>query len=247
MSKKLTIITVVFNDKTHIESTIKNVLAQTFKDYEYIIIDGGSTDGTLDIIKKYDKKTTWISEPDSGLYDAMNKGIKLAAGEWLNFLNSGDTFYSNQILENIIKTKNIKKYDLIYGDSIIIKKNKKLYSKAIDINSNTIKRKMGLCHQSVFVRKSIAPFYNLKYKLKAEYNWIIDIVFKIDATRIKHITIPIVFYSVGGIGEKQLLLNLKEKILLIQKKFGFKQTIKNCPDYLTILLRHIKYNIIGKR
>ena len=100
---KVSVITISYNAVSVIEDTIQSVLNQSYKDIEYIIIDGGSTDGTVDIIKKYqDKINYWVSEPDNGIYDAMNKGIDKATGEWINFMNAGDYFHSNLTLENFI-------------------------------------------------------------------------------------------------------------------------------------------------
>ena len=95
----ITVVTVVYNDVKHIEDTILSVVNQTYPNIEYIIIDGGSTDGTVDIIKKYaDHIAYWVSEPDKGIYDAMNKGLKKATGEWVNFMNSGDCFAQSKTL-----------------------------------------------------------------------------------------------------------------------------------------------------
>lgn len=99
---RYSIITINYNNKEGLESTIQSVLGQTCPDYEYIVIDGGSTDGSVDVIKKYaDRIDYWVSESDGGRYPAMNKGIKQAKGEYLNFMNSGDTFYSSTVLEDI--------------------------------------------------------------------------------------------------------------------------------------------------
>ena len=99
---KISIVTVVFNDKKGLEKTIKNVSSQTYNNIEYIIIDGGSTDGTVDVIKKYESKIShWISEPDESHFDATNKGVDLATGQWINIMNAGDVFYSNDIVKEV--------------------------------------------------------------------------------------------------------------------------------------------------
>lgn len=99
---KYSIITVNFNNKEGLRKTIESVIHQTFRDFEYIIIDGGSTDGSVDVLKEYDSQIDfWISEPDGGIYQGMNKGIKKATGEYLNFMNSGDCFYSELVLQHI--------------------------------------------------------------------------------------------------------------------------------------------------
>ena len=98
----VSIVTVVFNGEKYLEQTIQSVINQTYDNVEYIIIDGGSTDGTVDIIKNYeDRIDYWISEKDKGIYDAMNKGINLASGEWINFMNAGDIFYDEKVLNTI--------------------------------------------------------------------------------------------------------------------------------------------------
>ncbi len=102
----VTIVTVSYNVVSTIERTILSVVNQTYSNIEYIIIDGGSTDGTVDIIKKYmDKIAYWVSEPDKGIYDAMNKGILMAKGQWINFMNSGDYLYSNDVISQFFLGK----------------------------------------------------------------------------------------------------------------------------------------------
>ena len=115
---KVSVITVCYNAIRGIEKTIQSVISQSHDDIEYIVIDGGSTDGTIDVIQKYrDKIAYFVSEPDGGIYDAMNKGIKAATGEWINFLNAGDVFASKDaiMISMSIDTDGI---DVIYGDSI---------------------------------------------------------------------------------------------------------------------------------
>ena len=111
---KYSIITINFNNKEGLRKTIESVINQTFRDYEYIVIDGGSTDGSIEVLKEYDKSIDyWVSEPDSGVYQAMNKGIVKATGDYLNFMNSGDCFYDKKVLETI-ESKNMST-DIIVG------------------------------------------------------------------------------------------------------------------------------------
>lgn len=99
---KYSIITVNYNNKEGLRKTIESVIRQSYRDYEYIVIDGGSTDGSLDVLKEYDKDIDyWTSEPDGGIYQGMNKGIRKATGDYLNFMNSGDAFYDSQVLQRI--------------------------------------------------------------------------------------------------------------------------------------------------
>jgi glycosyltransferase involved in cell wall biosynthesis len=174
----LSVITIVYNNKQLIESTILSVLNQEYKNIEYIIVDGGSTDGTVKIIKKYkDDIAVLISEPDGGIYDAMNKGIKLATGEWVNFMNAGDAFYSNKtcnIVANEIKTTAT---DIIYGDFIAINhlNNTELLIKAKPLSA--IYKGMIFCHQSVFIKRKLISNYpfDTKYIIAADYNQILSL------------------------------------------------------------------------
>lgn len=186
----ITIITVVYNGENFLEETIKSVINQNYGNLEYIVIDGNSTDGTLDIIKKYENKIDfWLSESDKGIYDAMNKGVEHSNGDWLNFMNVGDTFYSNKVLSKIFGNGEIP-YDVIYGNSFC--------------NGNEIKPKsllkipirMPFCHQASFVRKSCFDMYkfDLSYKLIADgvffyrikksrkFNYINEVICKYDGS-----------------------------------------------------------------
>ena len=125
----ISIITVVFNGEKYLEETIQSVINQTYSNVEYIIIDGGSSDGTLDIIKKYEERIDyWVSEKDRGIYDAMNKGIDVASGKWLNFMNGGDEFYDNKVIENIFKNCSYEDEYVIHGKVALIYKNDFYYS-----------------------------------------------------------------------------------------------------------------------
>jgi len=155
----VTIITVVYNAASLLEKTIQSVLEQTYPNIEYIVIDGNSTDGTINIIKKYeDRINFWLSEKDEGIYDAMNKGIELAKGDWINFMNAGDKFYTNTVIKDVFSSVDFDKGDIIYGDYRYI------YSPefSIIVNPKPIKKLwkyMSLCHQTVFMRTSILKQY----------------------------------------------------------------------------------------
>lgn len=116
----VSVVTVVFNGAEHLETTIKSVINQSCDNIEYIIIDGGSTDGTIDIIKKYDHALDyWVSEIDGGIYDAMNKGIALSCGEWINFMNAGDIFSDAAIVQHVFsEIEDYAEYDCIYSDAL---------------------------------------------------------------------------------------------------------------------------------
>ena len=122
IKNKISVITVVYNDVDHIRQTMDSYFSQTWENKEYIVIDGGSTDGTADIVREYGHRITyWVSEPDGGIYDAMNKGIRHASGDWVIVLNSGDTFAYDHSLADVMTTVKLDEVDVIYGNSFAVK------------------------------------------------------------------------------------------------------------------------------
>ncbi|MEO6682252.1 MAG: glycosyltransferase family 2 protein [Ginsengibacter sp.] len=199
---KISIIIVVFNAVTILENTIKSVLNQSYKNLELIIVDGGSSDGTLDIIKKTSSsKLFWISEPDKGIYDAMNKGIKMATGEFVYFLGADDTFYDDKVLETIFSDPVNYKYDLLYGNVYALALKRKY-------DGEFTKDKIlfqNVSHQAIFYRKKIhqvVGYYNEKFKTFADWNINIECFFHSDI-KVKYIDIIIANFAAGGLGTSQ--------------------------------------------
>ncbi|OGH89850.1 MAG: hypothetical protein A2537_01370 [Candidatus Magasanikbacteria bacterium RIFOXYD2_FULL_36_9] len=174
---KISIITVCFNSVKTIEDTIKSVIAQQCDSLEYIIIDGDSKDGTLDIINKYkDKITKYISEPDKGIYDAMNKGVGLASGDIIGILNSDDFFSNDSVLKNIMEVFQKNKVDACYGNIEYVQRDntKKCirYWKAGEFNVKKLVSGWIMPHPTFFVRKALYDNFgnfNLKFKIAADY------------------------------------------------------------------------------
>lgn len=168
----VTIVTVTYNAGDLLEKTILSVINQSYKDIEYIIIDGGSKDKTVDIIKKYeDKIAYWVSEPDDGIYYAMNKSIEKATGEWINFMNAGDTFADKQTVSYLMGHKS-NDAELIYGNY----KKKKADQVVKAHNKKNWFRTMPFNHQTLFTKVSVMkknPF-NTKYKIAADHNFILS-------------------------------------------------------------------------
>lgn len=166
------IVTVVYNGEKEIERTIESCLSQDYKNMEYIIIDGASKDRTKEIVNKYhDRISIFISEPDNGIYDAMNKAIKLSKCEWMIFMNCGDTFYNNQVLTDVAAAliKNSGKPDIIYGNTLF--RYKSFFLKSIPLPISRMEKEMVFCHQSSFVRSEIAKenMFDLQFKFAADY------------------------------------------------------------------------------
>lgn len=169
---KVTVVTVCYNAERDIEKTILSVINQTYDNIEYIIVDGASKDGTMQVVEKYkDKIAKIVSEPDKGIYDAMNKGIKLATGEWINFMNVGDCFANSNVLENFIPQIS-SGTDVAYGDAWLIYPVGKKYYKGED--SSVLKNRMAFCHQTAFISSKLHKEYpfNLHYKLSADFDFL---------------------------------------------------------------------------
>ncbi len=193
---KLSIITINFNDAEGLQKTVESVFSQAFKDYEYIIIDGGSTDGSVEVIKKYDTQINyWVSEPDHGVYHAMNKGIIKATGDYLLFLNSGDLLPSSHTLEKVFEQANGE--DLLYGD---FQMNGKRYKSPYPLQFSDFWHR-SICHQSVFFSKRLFDehgLYDESLKITADWLFLIFIIFKGNATY-KYIEETISEVDSGGI------------------------------------------------
>lgn len=171
MSNKISVITVVFNDVTHIRATMESFFSQTWEDKEYIVIDGGSTDGTAEIIKEYaDRLAYWCSEKDGGIYDAMNKGIQHATGDWINVLNSGDFYVKEDVFERIFKNKEYTDIDVIYGNSIEMNQGKEVYINSID-DYHCLAKQVAYRHGSSFMKTTVQKqnLYDLSLKKKLGY------------------------------------------------------------------------------
>ncbi|MGJ0373065.1 glycosyltransferase [Aliarcobacter cryaerophilus] len=204
---KITVVTVTYNAEQYLEQTIKSVIEQDYPNIEYIIIDGASTDGTIDIIKKYEKHLSyWISEPDSGIYDAMNKGIDVATGEWIQFLNAGDTLIHNQTI-NIVSKYLIDTNDLVHGKMWRNKPYRKLTEPYCNIHSPL--DGCFIWHPTLFAKLSIMKKhkYNTYFKIAGDYDFFLTAL-KENYT-IKLIDEPITDYLENGVSQSD---NLRSNI-----------------------------------
>lgn len=173
---KLSIITINFNDHLGLDKTIQSVINQTFRDFEYIVIDGASTDGSVDVIKKYaDKLTHWVSEPDTGIYNAMNKGTRMAQGEYCLYLNSGDFLAADDVLEKAFSYDFVE--DIVSGNLILFDNKKEFMQKPpLDISLFTFTNG-SLPHPSTFIKRDILiklGGYNESYKLISDWCFFLD-------------------------------------------------------------------------
>jgi glycosyltransferase involved in cell wall biosynthesis len=166
----ISIVTVVFNGKDFIEETIQSVVNQSYERIEYIIIDGGSTDGTLDIVREYENSIDyWTSESDNGIYDAMNKGANICHGDWINFLNVGDRFYDRDVLLNL--KSHLNGHDVAYG-STLLNKNDGLRLMAPRNLSSICAGRLPFVHQSSLIRSKIfkSNYFSENYAINSDFN-----------------------------------------------------------------------------
>jgi len=232
---KISVITVVYNGERHIGKTIESVLNQSYPAIEYIIVDGKSTDGTLQLIKGYAGNIKVISEPDQGLYDAMNKGMELATGEYVWFLNSGDQIYSNATVERMIEGMTGSP-DIIYGGTMIIDEaqnevgDRRLKPPA-QLTWKSFRQGMVVCHQSLVVKRELAPEFNLQYRLSADIDWAIRASKK--AGQIHHSQLVLSRFLEGGLTDHNIKAGLKERFRIMSKYYGLIPTI----------LRHFLFGI----
>ena len=223
MQKKLSIITICYNEPD-LEKTCESIVNQTWQDFEWIVIDGGSNQETLDIFEKYKYRIdTFISEPDNGRYNAMNKGIKLAKCDYINFLNAGDYYTTKDILHEVISHKLDK--DIIYGDINFIKDKK--------ISVETFSKRVNLQylysgyipHPSSFIKKELFEKYGLydeSYKVVADWEkWIV--FFILNKCTYKHIDLACTMFNLNGISSTNLELLQKEREIVLNKYFTPKE------------------------
>lgn len=248
---KVSVVTVTYNAEKVLAKTMESVLDQTCHDYEYLIVDGKSTDGTMDIVRDFESRLLegefgigreqfrWISEPDKGLYDAMNKAIGLAKGDFVWFINAGDKVYSTDTLQKVADAidKNLDA-DVVYGQTIIIGENDEELGERHRIAPANLSKKslldgLVVCHQSVLVRRTMAPSYNLDYKLTADYDWMCRVL-EISRKNI-YVDDYLSKFQTAGLSSKRRKQSLKERFVIMKRHFGLFPTLWS---HLCILVKY---------
>lgn len=229
MLPKLSVITIVYNNVKDIERTMLSVLNQTYKNIEYIVIDGASTDGTLNIIKNYKNRLAkLISEKDKGIYDAMNKGLALATGDYVLFMNSGDEIYEIHTVAKVFATA--PNADIYYGETEMYDENwnslgRRRHEAPETFNWRSFKYGMSISHQAIYIKRSLAEPYDLKYKYSADIDWIIKIAKK--ASNIVNTHLYVARYLVGGMSKQKHRESLKERFKIFSHYYGFVANVIN--------------------
>lgn len=229
----VTIITVCRNHAQELERTIRSVESQTWQEREYLVIDGASTDDTLDVIKAHETSITrWISEPDQGIYDAMNKGVRMAQGEWVIFMNAGDTFASDDTLQRVFGSP--QNADVIYGDVI-----KGELVKEAEAPRNA--HRMFYCHQSAFVKtRCLREFpFDIRHRMSADFKQVKQLY--LSGKTFLQLDFPVANFDTQGVSNKNRSAGLYDNIQVIRETDSLWEQMKLLPRlYFTYLLCKIR-------
>ena len=229
----VTIITVCRNHAQELERTIRSVESQTWQEKEYLVIDGASTDDTLDVIKAHEASITrWVSEPDQGIYDAMNKGVRMARGEWVIFMNAGDTFASDDTLQRVFGSP--QNADVIYGDVI-----KGELVKKAEAPRNA--HRMFYCHQSAFVRtRCLREFpFDIRHRMSADFKQVKQLY--LSGKTFLQLDFPVANFDTQGVSNRNRSAGLYDNIQVIRETDNLWEQVKLLPRlYFTYLLCKIR-------
>jgi glycosyltransferase involved in cell wall biosynthesis len=225
----LSVITIVYNNVSDIERTMLSVLNQTYADIEYIVVDGLSNDGTLEVIKRYKSRiATLISEKDEGIYDAMNKGLAVATGDYVIFMNSGDEFYDAGTVTAVFAAGDDA--DIYYGETEMIDANgqslgQRRHTVPKQFTWRSFKFGMSISHQAIYIKRALLEPYDRQYQLSADVDWIIRAAKK--AKKILNVNRYVAKYLVGGMSKKKHRQSLEERFDIMSRHYGFVPTILN--------------------
>lgn len=223
----ISIITITYNAEETLERTIKSIIDQEYPTIEYIVIDGASTDRTCEIIRHYNQHIAfWISEPDQGLYHAMNKGLEKATGDYVWFINAGDEIFEKQTLKKVFEV--VPYADVYYGDTVMTNLegeligNRRLAPPA-NLTWKSFRNGMLVSHQSFIAARKLVVPYNLKYKFSADFEWCL-VALK-NATTIKNTHLTLSRFLDGGITKKNIVPGLKERFKIMCQYYGLPTTL----------------------
>lgn len=221
----VSIVTITYNAAEVLTPTMESLATQTFTDFEHLIIDGASNDATLEIASELRTAATRIlSEKDNGLYDAMNKGLHLARGKYIIFINAGDSFADPDSLKHIAESID-ENTDIIYGDTVIVNSERDIIgprhlSVPERLTFDSFAKGMLICHQAFMVRKELAPDYDLSYRFSADYDWTIKCIRATSPERCRNVHKVIIHYLSDGLTDKNKIPSLKERYRIMAHHYG---------------------------
>ncbi|MDR1757429.1 MAG: glycosyltransferase [Bacteroidales bacterium] len=238
---KISIITVTYNAGHTLPRTIESVFSQTYPDIEYVIIDGASRDTTVDIIRQHASRVSyWSSEPDQGLYDAMNKGLLQATGEYVWFLNAGDALPCPDTVARLMQqlTNSEPLPDIIYGETDLVDIHGNFIAhrrlKAPEhLSWKSFRKGMTVCHQSFIVKREIAPLYDLQYQFSSDYDWCIRCMKKSKILHNSHLVLNLYLHE--GTTTTHRKASLIERFRIMVKYYGWIRTLASHVEFVTRL------------
>ncbi len=235
---KISVVTVTFNAKDVLERTIRSVLSQTYAHIEYILVDGKSEDGTIDVIKAYSSAIDkLVIEPDQGLYDAMNKGIQLATGAYICFLNAGDTFFCETTLSDLMESIPEDQFpDVMYGETALVNRKgeyrgMRRLSAPKRLTWKSFRSGMVVCHQAFFARTALVEPYDLSYRFSSDFDWCIRVMKRSGYLHNSHLIL--INYLDEGLTTKNRKASLLERFRIMAQHYGITGTV----------LRHLWFTV----
>lgn len=238
----ISIITITYNAAKELAPTMQSVAEQTWKDFEHLIIDGASSDNTLEVAHQIaTPNLKIISEPDKGLYDAMNKGLKNAKGKYVLFLNAGDAFHSADVLLKYAQACKANP-DIIYADTVIVDSSRKILrprhlSAPENLSFQSFSEGMLICHQAFMVKKDLTTPYDTRYRFSADYDWTVKCIQKTQPDHCVNLHIVAIDYLVDGTTDKNKWKSLMERFKIMCKHYG---VVKTIGKHLSFVQRAIK-------
>lgn len=237
---KVTVVTVVRNASAALKATAENVLAQTYADIEYVIVDGASTDGTADYARSLgDRVDVLISERDNGIYDAMNKGVRAASGEWVIFMNAGDIFYAPDTVEQVFGTDDYAGFGVVYGD--VVKKNASGELEVKKAGAPHNSHRMFFCHQSAFYRRGellVEPF-DTAHRMSADIHQVKRLWKK--GVRFRQLDLPVAIFDTGGVSNVKRSAGLRDNISVVCELDGLVDRLRLLPKlYVPYLMCRLR-------
>lgn len=242
----LSVITIVYNNVRDIERTLLSVLNQSYTNIEYIVVDGASSDGTIDILKKYEYRLSkLIIEKDKGIYDAMNKGLALASGDYVLFMNSGDEIYATDTVAKVFATA--ADADIYYGETEMYNEQwqslgRRRHRAPEHFSWKSFRLGMSVSHQAIYIRRSLTAPYDLQYQLSSDIDWVIKAAKK--ARKIVRVQGYVAKYLVGGMSKKRHQQSLKERFQIFSKHYGF---LPNLLNHGVIAVKLAYYYILHRK
>lgn len=243
LKPKFSIITVTYNAASVIEPTLHSIAAQSYRNFEFLLIDGASSDDTVARVKAFKslQPAHLVSEPDNGLYDAMNKGMALATGDYLCFLNAGDAFHAPDVLERMVAAIADEQMlpDVLYGETAEVNTERQFVrmrrlQAPEHLHWTSFKQGMLVCHQAFFARRDIAPLYDLHYRYSSDVDWCIRVMKS--SLKMTNVGITIIDYLQNGLSLQNHRSSLIERFKVMRKHYGLFSTIVH---HLWFILRAV--------